>query len=103
MPTGVLTLSALDQSEGSVKWNGQNGNYLTDQYITYKDPQCTDTSVVTAADGLSAVCTLSGLAIVVPQGTPGSHAKSTRQRACTESSCWKIRDQASRANLGAAP
>src|SRR4029079_2630109 len=54
---------------GEVRWNGQNGSYFSDQYAPYKDPQCLS---VSTADNLQASCTLTGLAVVVPSGTPGS-------------------------------
>ena len=55
--------------EGKVQWDGQNGSYFRDTYATYQDPQCLN---VTTADNLRAGCTLSGLALVVPQGTAGA-------------------------------
>jgi hypothetical protein len=55
--------------KGEVSWDGQNGTYFADQYATYTDPQCAS---VTTSDNLRASCTLRGLALVVPQGTPGS-------------------------------
>jgi hypothetical protein len=55
--------------EGNVKWDGVNGNYYSEDYQTYEDPQCTN---MTTADNLKTSCTLKGLALVVPQGTPGA-------------------------------
>jgi hypothetical protein len=55
---------------GSVDWNGQNGNFFRDQFVTYQDPQCSNS--VTGLDNLQASCTLRGLAVVVPSGTPGA-------------------------------
>jgi hypothetical protein len=55
--------------KGSVTWNGQNGTFFPDEYLSYTDPQCAN---VSALDGLQANCSLRGLAIVVPQGTAGS-------------------------------
>src|SRR5262249_45634979 len=59
-----------DNPSGSVKWNGQNGYFFGDtQYATFTDPQCAN---VTTKDSLQAACTLTGLAKVVPEGTPGA-------------------------------
>jgi hypothetical protein len=55
--------------KGSVKWDGQNGEFFRDDYATYQDPQCLG---VTTADGLRDNCSLRGLALVVPQGTSGA-------------------------------
>jgi len=55
--------------KGEVRWEGQEGSYFADKYATYTDPQCAQ---VTTADNLQANCTLRGLAIVVPQNTPGA-------------------------------
>jgi len=55
--------------KGSVKWNGQNGEFFSEEYATYVDPQCLG---VTTADGLRDNCSLRGLAKVVPQGTSGA-------------------------------
>ena len=55
--------------EGSVQWNGQNGNYYADRFATYQDPQCAS---MTTLDNLQTSCTLRGFAIVVPQDTPGA-------------------------------
>jgi hypothetical protein len=64
--------------EGKVSWNGQNGSFLTDDYAVFRDPQCTNTSIVTNLDGLNAnnTCTMNALAIVVPSTTPGAIALS---------------------------
>ena len=56
--------------EGSVEWNGQNGNFFRDQYATYQDPQCA--ARVTTLDNLQTNCSLRGLAAVVPSSTPGA-------------------------------
>jgi len=55
--------------KGSVEWDGQNGSYFREDYDTYVDPQCAG---VTTRDNLQTNCTLRGLALVVPEGTPGS-------------------------------
>ena len=59
--------------KGRVEWQGQNGQYFPDSYVTYTDPQCA--SVQSSDPGgfnLNSNCTLRGLAVVVPQGTAGS-------------------------------
>jgi hypothetical protein len=58
-----------DNPEGSVKWNGQNGRFFDDSYITYLDPQCSN---VGTADNLRASCTLRGLAKVTSHLEPGA-------------------------------
>jgi hypothetical protein len=58
-----------ENPKGSVRWNGQNGHFFDDSYITYQDPQCLN---VTTADNLRASCTLEGLAKVVTHLTPGA-------------------------------
>jgi hypothetical protein len=62
-----------DNPRGSVRWEGQNGQFFEDTYATYTDPQC---EAVQSNDpgnfNLNANCTLRGLAKVVPQGTPGA-------------------------------
>lgn len=55
--------------KGSVRWEGQSGQYLSDDYGIYTDPQCAG---VTTLDGLRANCDLRGLAKIVPQGTAGA-------------------------------
>src|SRR5262249_33949679 len=54
---------------GHISWNGQNGSFFNDSYITYTDPQCAG---VTTADGLQANCSLKGLAIAATSTTPGA-------------------------------
>ena len=60
--------------KGKAEWNGPNGNTGTffgpDTYVTQRDPQCTDTTVVAAS--LAGFCTLNGLAMRVPAGSPDS-------------------------------
>jgi hypothetical protein len=59
--------------EGQAKWDGPNGNtgtFFGDTYVTQRDPQCTDTSVVAAS--LAGFCTLNSLAMKVPENTPGA-------------------------------
>ena len=55
--------------KGSVEWDGQNGSFFRDSYVTYADPQCAG---VTTADGLQANCSLRGLAVVTSATTPGA-------------------------------
>jgi hypothetical protein len=55
--------------KGSVEWDGQNGSFFRDSYVTYSDPQCAG---VTTADGLQANCSLRGLAVVTSATTPGA-------------------------------
>jgi len=65
--------------EGHVEWNGPGGNsgtfYGTD-YVSTRDPQCADTSMIVATDNqgfnFGATCNMSALAKVVPAGTPDS-------------------------------
>jgi hypothetical protein len=55
--------SAWKLPHGHAAWNGPNGTgtYYGTNYVTQKDPQCLDTSVVAAS--LSGVCTLNALAV----------------------------------------
>jgi hypothetical protein len=54
---------------GKVRWAGQNGNFFAESFATYADPQCAS---VTTLDNLQGSCSLKGLALVVPEGTPGA-------------------------------
>jgi hypothetical protein len=61
------------------KWNGPNGNSGTiygfpNPYIAYDDPQCASRVGDTDSMGvnLRASCTLNGLALIAPAGTPGA-------------------------------
>jgi hypothetical protein len=59
--------------EGNAKWDGPNGNTGTmfgDKYVSQRDPQCLDTTVVAAS--LTTFCQLNSLAMRVPAGTPGA-------------------------------
>jgi hypothetical protein len=59
--------------EGDARWDGPNGNTGTmfgDKYVTQRDPQCLDTSLV--ASSLTAFCTMNALAMRVPPGTAGA-------------------------------
>src|SRR5206468_7040050 len=59
--------------EGHAAWNGPGGNtgtYFGDKFVTQRDPQCLDTSVVAAS--LTGFCTLNSLAMKVPANTPGA-------------------------------
>jgi hypothetical protein len=67
---------------GRVEWDGPNGNsgtfFRPNTYITVRDPQCADASLVaqttsvTGGTTLQAACTLNALGIIVPAGTPGA-------------------------------
>jgi len=68
--------------EGHVEWGASNGNqgrfYGDDQYLRVVDPQCTNASLVAQTDSrgytfASGNCTLVGLAVRAPAGTPGSY------------------------------
>ena len=68
--------------EGHVEWGAANGNqgrfYGDDQYLRVVDPQCSDGSLVSQTDSrgyafASGNCTLVGLAMRVPAGTPGAY------------------------------
>jgi hypothetical protein len=56
--------------EGQVQWNGATGTYFGDKFVTQKDPQCLDTTLVAAS--LTGFCTLNSLTMKVPAGTPGA-------------------------------
>jgi hypothetical protein len=60
--------------KGKAEWNGPNGNtgtfFGTDTFVTQRDPQCFDTTVVAAS--IAGFCTLNGLAMRVPAGSPDS-------------------------------
>jgi hypothetical protein len=65
--------------EGQVKWNGTNGAsgtfYGTD-YVSFRDPQCSNTSLIVATDNqgfnFANSCNMVGLAKIVPAGSPDS-------------------------------
>ena len=61
--------------KGHAEWDGPNGSTGTffgpDTFVTQRDPQCTDTTLVAAS--LTAFCTLNGLAMRVPAGSPDSY------------------------------
>ena len=59
--------------KGEAKWDGPGGNtgtFFGDKFVTQRDPQCLDTSVVAAS--LTGFCTLNSLAMKVPANTPGA-------------------------------
>jgi hypothetical protein len=92
LPTGALTsmvtnnmlyangrpdvVGPWDNPRGDVSWQGVNGSYFGSPtpYISFADPQCASRVGATDANGFSlqANCTLTGLAQIVPAGTPGS-------------------------------
>ncbi|HEX5000600.1 MAG TPA: TonB-dependent receptor [Terriglobia bacterium] len=62
--------------KGNVAWNGQTGSFFGDPnpYATFADPQCAQRVGSTDQNGfnLRSQCSLLGLAMVVPEGTPGA-------------------------------
>ncbi|HLQ78178.1 MAG TPA: TonB-dependent receptor [Terriglobia bacterium] len=56
--------------QGQVQWTGATGTYFGDKFVTQKDAQCLDTTLVAAS--LSGFCTLNMLTTKVPAGTPGA-------------------------------
>jgi hypothetical protein len=69
----VVANSLWSIPEGQAKWDGPGGNtgtYFGDQYVTQRDPQCTNTALV--ASSLAGFCTLNALAMKVPANTPGA-------------------------------
>ena len=59
--------------KGNVKWDGPGGNtgtFFGDTYVTQKDPQCSDATLVAAS--LFPFCTLNSLAMKVSSNTPSA-------------------------------
>ena len=80
-PRYVVASPYFQIPEGEAKWDGPNGNTGTlfgTTFVTQRDPQCTDpslvqqTPIVGSTATFSSFCTLNGLAMKVPAGTPGS-------------------------------
>jgi len=72
-PRYVVASPLWQIPKGQAKWNGPNGNtgtFFGTDYVTQVDPQCTNTSLVSAS--LAPFCTLNALAMKVPSGTAGS-------------------------------
>ena len=59
--------------KGKARWDGPDGNtgtFFGDSFVTQRDPQCFDTTLV--APALAAFCTLNSLAMKVPANTSGA-------------------------------
>ena len=72
-PRYVVASPLWEIPEGEAKWNGPGGNtgrFFGDNYVTQRDPQCFDTTLV--ASSLAGFCTLNSLAMKVPDSTPGA-------------------------------
>jgi hypothetical protein len=71
-PRYVVASPLWEIPEGEASWDGPGGNtgtFFGDKYVTQRDPQCLDTTLV--ASSLAGFCTLNSLAMKVPAGTPG--------------------------------
>jgi hypothetical protein len=72
-PRYVVASPLWGVPDGQAKWDGPGGatgTYFGDKYVTQKDPQCSDPTLV--APSLNGVCTLNSLAMKVPAGTAGA-------------------------------
>jgi hypothetical protein len=72
-PRYVVASPLWEIPKGEAKWDGPQGNtgtYYGDKFVTQRDPQCGDTSLV--ASSLTIFCTLNSLAMKVPANTPGA-------------------------------
>jgi hypothetical protein len=72
-PRYVVASPLWEIPKAEVKWDGPNGDTGTvfgDKFVTQRDPQCLDTTLVAAS--LTGFCTLNSLAMKVPANTPGA-------------------------------
>jgi hypothetical protein len=72
-PRYVVASPLWEIPEGNAKWDGPGGNtgtYFGDKFVTQRDPQCSDSTLV--APSLAGFCTLNSLAMRVPNNTPGA-------------------------------
>jgi hypothetical protein len=69
----VVASPLWEMPKGEARWDGPGGNtgtFFGDKFVTQRDPQCSDTSLV--ASSLNGFCTLNSLAMKVPANTPGA-------------------------------
>jgi hypothetical protein len=72
-PRYAVASPLWDIPKGDAKWDGPGGNtgtFFGDTYVSQRDPQCSDTSLV--ASSLTTFCTLNSLSMKVPASTPGA-------------------------------
>jgi len=69
-PRYVVASPLWEIPKGKVEWDGNTGTFFGDKFVTQRDPQCFDATLV--APSLTGFCTLNSLAMKVPAGTPGA-------------------------------